>query len=1158
MNLYVEDIPLWYDPPIGPSVKIHLSYNSQATVSNDEAFGSKWQFNYGSRLTVDPNGTVTVFMPDGRQDVYNPDGIGGYIRPYRVLNELTRIADNNFELRFPDDTIYSYNIPSGTNATQSFLVEIRDAHGQHITFGYNVSVQITTITDAMDRVTNFTYNGNGLVTQVTDPFGRSAYFEYSAGRDLTKITDMGGYWSTFSYDANVYLASIGNERGTWGFYIEPSDGITGSSIYYPPPGDHMWDDYRITITNPLGEKEEYYYFGHCDEYNCGYTWYVSPRDYMTWRSDDVNNFSSRAPKTRYFFEGTDSGQRGEISQIINPEGGSISYGYDPLTGNRTSVTDYHGHTTNYTYNGMNQATFVTDAKGAVTTMTYASNGVDLLMTQDGLGTVTNTYNSTHDITSITDRLGNKTSFTFNSFGQIESRKDAEGVFDIVTTYSYDADHRLQQITKDGKTLESFTYDTIDRIRTRTDATGLTLTYDYNNLNNITKITYPDGKYASYAYSGCCPYLKDSETDRSGRTTYYKYDALRRLRETINPEGGSTKNKYDANGNLIKLIDPNSNVTAFEYDLDNRLRKKIFSDGKFILFTYDRAGLLTARTNARGINTNYSYDQNHNTLSISYSDGTPGVTYQYDNYNRVTQRQDGIGAYQFSYDANSRLLSVNGPWANDTLTYQYDALGRKTSLTPQGGQTVSYNYDILSRLTGIQTGTNTYSYSYVNANPQVQNLTRPNGSITNYSYDTLNRLTEISNKNSALQVINRYVYAYNQQDLRSGETITNGNPITSFQNELITYDYNKVNQLLTSTNPSKNFIYDDDGNMINGYTPEGYVFVAAYDAENRLKSLQYADIGGVVHKTEYLYSGNSFLAEMKKYDNTALISDTRFVRDGLLALQERDASNNVTREYTWGIDMGGGIGGLLNLRQGGQEYSYLYDGKGNVTALIDSAQSVVATYTYDTFGNLMSKTGSLNQPFQFSTKPYDEKTGLSYYGYRFYSPAIGRWINRDPLGEEGGINLYGFVGGNPVTFKDPNGEMPQVLIGAMVGGVIGGVTGIITRQGFWQGFIGGAVTGALISVNSPISLATAAGGAASQFTREVIAGTLNKPSSVVRIGASALIGGVTGPLVEAAGGGIFVNALGSIDSLIAQTAIDQLTELGDDVRERIENAPCIYH
>jgi RHS repeat-associated protein len=502
---------------------------------------------------------------------------------------------------------------------------------------------------------------------------------------------------------------------------------------------------------------------------------------------------------------------------------------------------------------------------------------------------------------------------------------------------------------------------------------------------------------------------------------YAYDSLKRLIETRNPDATVVRYAYDANGNLTGLIDSGGNITAFEYDTMDRLTKKIYADGKATAYTYDTAGLPINRVNARGITTSYTFDENHDLSGISYSDGTPAVTYQYDDYDRLKSRQDGTGLYQFGYDADSQLMTVDGPWADDTVTYNYDALGRRTSLTPQNGQAVSYAYDNLNRLTGIQAGTNAYSYSYTSANPLVQSLMRPNTGVTDYQYDSLNRLTEVSNKNSSAAIINRFVYGYDlNKDVRASETITNGNPITSFQNELVTYDYNKVNQLLSSTTPFKTFTYDDDGNMTRGYTPDGYVFTAAYDAEDRLKSIEYTDSGGVVQRTEYLYSGDNFLAKIKKYENSVLVSDIRFVRDGFLSVQERDGSNNVAREYMWGLNLGGGIGGLLNLKQGGQNYSYLYDGKGSVTALTDGNQSVIATYTYDTFGNLMTKTGTLNQPFQFSTKPYDEKTGLSYYGYRFYSPSLGRWITRDPLGEAGGMNLYEFNNNSAINYIDPDG------------------------------------------------------------------------------------------------------------------------------------------
>jgi RHS repeat-associated protein len=191
----------------------------------------------------------------------------------------------------------------------------------------------------------------------------------------------------------------------------------------------------------------------------------------------------------------------------------------------------------------------------------------------------------------------------------------------------------------------------------------------------------------------------------------------------------------------------------------------------------------------------------------------------------------------------------------------------------------------------------------------------------------------------------------------------------------------------------------------------------------------------VNNTQYTYLG-SLLLEKTQYLNGTKTGDTRYVFDGYQAAQERDGNNNLVNEYTWGLDLGGGIGGLLQVAQGGNPYSYLYDGKGNVTALLNASGQPAAAYQYDPFGQPQTLLASVTQPMGFSTKAYDPQTGLSYYGYRFYSPSLGRWLTRDPLGETGGKNLYGFVdsvgkppfgtnlyvyaSNNPIIFVDPYG------------------------------------------------------------------------------------------------------------------------------------------
>lgn len=642
--------------------------------------------------------------------------------------------------------------------------------------------------------------------------------------------------------------------------------------------------------------------------------------------------------------------------------------------------------------------------------------MDLLSVSNGLGHIRMAYNPQHDLVSLTDRLTNTTTFAYNANGQILAQVDALG---ITNEYLYDASQRLAEFRRAGQTLERFTYDAVGRVRTRTDATGLTVTNDYNALNQVLRVTYPDGRFESYAYSTCCPRLLDSVTDRGGRTSVFIHDALKRLIQTVNPEGGITQFGYDANGNRTSLTDPNGNATTFDYDLDNRLIRKTYADGKGLSFRYDADGLLTTRTNARGITTAYTYDANHNLLTTAYSDDTPGVTNTYDAFNRLTLVKDGVGTNAYAYDANSRLASFDGPWADDTITYAFDALGRRTNLLAQGSQPTGYDYDALNRLTGVRVGAQTYAYTYAGASPLVQRLDRPNGSFTTYQYDGLNRLTALSNRRSTGEVINEFLYAYNAQDLRASETVSNGLALT-FTNQHVIYDYNRLNQVLTSAPPSQVFAYDADGNMTRGFAPDGNQFTATYDAVNHLKTIAVTNSGSLRSLTTYDYGWNGFVARVKRYLPAGGSNETRYVRARYQVVQERDSVNNSTRQFAWGRHKGGGIGGLLAVKQGGRELSYVYDGKGSVVALLNEAQNPEAAYAYDEYGNLLATAGSLDQPFQLATKPYSTETGLVDFGYRQFARALGRWLTRDPIGERGGINLYVFSRNSPIDLLDAYG------------------------------------------------------------------------------------------------------------------------------------------
>jgi RHS repeat-associated protein len=193
------------------------------------------------------------------------------------------------------------------------------------------------------------------------------------------------------------------------------------------------------------------------------------------------------------------------------------------------------------------------------------------------------------------------------------------------------------------------------------------------------------------------------------------------------------------------------------------------------------------------------------------------------------------------------------------------------------------------------------------------------------------------------------------------------------------------------------------------------------------------------RSEFTYDGRGRMRVKKEFawrSGWSLTNETRFVYDGMLVIQERDALNLPQVSYVRGKDLGGGlqraggIGGLL-ARVNHQLASsssllattfYHCDGNGNVTGMFATNGLMVAWYLYDPYGNTLAANGPLAEAnvYHFSSKAYHEPSGLYYYGYRFYSPNLQRWVNPDPIGEAGGINLYVIVGNRVTILVDPLG------------------------------------------------------------------------------------------------------------------------------------------
>ena len=230
---------------------------------------------------------------------------------------------------------------------------------------------------------------------------------------------------------------------------------------------------------------------------------------------------------------------------------------------------------------------------------------------------------------------------------------------------------------------------------------------------------------------------------------------------------------------------------------------------------------------------------------------------------------------------------------------------------------------------------------------------------------------------------------------------------------------------------EDFTYWDDG-MLKW---DGLWF-HQYDAENRPTWVAMGNVAGdepnprVGLTFRYDYLGRRVLKMVYHWNGTAWAwqSNRKYVYDGFNLIAETDWSGNIKRTYVWGLDESGslqgagGVGGLLMIRDEAtaKEYFVMNDGKGNVNGILNAETgSLVAAYEYGPFGEPLRASGTFadDNNFRFSSKFTDPESGLVNFGLRHYNPSMGRFISRDPIGEAGGLNLYGFVGNDPVNRWD---------------------------------------------------------------------------------------------------------------------------------------------
>ena len=241
------------------------------------------------------------------------------------------------------------------------------------------------------------------------------------------------------------------------------------------------------------------------------------------------------------------------------------------------------------------------------------------------------------------------------------------------------------------------------------------------------------------------------------------------------------------------------------------------------------------------------------------------------------------------------------------------------------------------------------------------------------------------------------FSYRYDPIGNRTVATNNGAVTEYQANAL----NQYSQITNNHSPITP-AYDLDGNIVAlrslGEGGDGYKdWAFAWDAENRMTG---ASNEAVVANYSYDYMSRRYRKIVNGVTNN-------FVYDGWNLIREI-SSAGVTNTYVWGLDLSGtqqgagGIGGMLSVTRNGSTYFPCCDANGNITDYVDASGAVLAHRDYDAYGNTVASSGPMVNDFSFwfSSKYLDQETGLYYYGYRQYSPEMGRWLSRDPIAEEG--------------------------------------------------------------------------------------------------------------------------------------------------------------
>ncbi|WP_404943866.1 RHS repeat-associated core domain-containing protein (plasmid) [Ralstonia solanacearum P673] len=828
--------------------------------------------------------------------------------------------------------------------------------------------------DGSTQLMRTSYNAQGNVTAQSDAVGRQALYDYADnGVDVLRVKRVNG-GSTDLLAEYTY-----NDQHEPLTYRDAAGQLT--TYTYNAAGQ------KTSETNALGQTTRWEY--------------------------DANGF---------------------LQRVVNANGKTAaSYAYDAI-GRIAGQTDSEGRTVKYQYDALNRLTLTQYPDGTTRRQTW--DKLDLASTTDRLGRVTRyTYDSARRLVQVTDPLGRRIQYGYYPNGKLKTLTDAAG---NVTTWQRDIQGRVISKTyADGKG-DTLAYEaTTSRLKRITDALGQSKTFSYTMDDRVAELDYSGATNptasVSYRYDSAYPRIS-SVTDGTGSHNY-SYNAVGSLganrvsEETVPGQSDTLRTQYDALGRPTERRIGSLSET-WSYDA---LGRQVGHGTPLGQFSYAYLGE-TGQTSSQQLEgsqlrTAYRYEDNRNDRRLKAIDNDGGAM--------KGGWTGGYGDQDRDRDALAGSLHMQGGRMPKGDGWHDSGRWNEGDRWHEGGRHGDYGHHERSPWPPFGHGhggapahrASSFFYETDAENRIVSLLEAGREGLKPhwYRYDAADRLLADDSRSW-----NDRRYSYDAADNRTSATSR-----TAKQ----TIVPNALNQMQTvNGQPTQ---YDAAGNLLEDEARQ-----YDWDAEHRLIRIRYKAQAG--KETRFGYDGLGRRTVITEVDGTGT-TETHYVWCGEAICQKRDANGQLLRAYYPEGESGPEIGkrvakadAATETDEDGDEHDgrdqdgndgksapqtestgsliYARNHLGSVTDTLTPDGRAVAHTEYGPYGELVKSQGraEYRSDFGYAGMQYHAASGMYLTLFRAYDPGTGRWVSRDPMGERGGFNLYGYVAGNPLTYVDPFG------------------------------------------------------------------------------------------------------------------------------------------